>query len=298
MSTVTIFSAPKPFLDPHIKIIQRNAVRSWKNLGTDVEVFLIGDEPGISQTAGELKVRHLPGVEVNQQGTPLVSSIFSLARQASSAELLLYLNADILLLPDTLAIIREVGKLRDEFLLVGRRWDLDISREIDFSSDWAPDIRLRTKDHGLLRTYTAMDYFIFPRHLYQEIPPFAIGRAGWDNWMIFHAMEQNLPVIDLTPTLMIVHQNHDYRHLPNGEAHYDLVESHQNVELAGGISKLYDLLDVNLMYRGGRIQPIRPSLKRFLRWLERIVTPDQPVGLRWSVTRIVRRTRRIFFKNR
>jgi hypothetical protein len=298
MSTVTIFTAPKPFLDPHIKIIQQNAIRSWKELGDEIEVFLIGDEPGIKQAASDLNVRHIPGVEVNQQGTPLVSSIFSLARQASSGELLLYLNADILLLPDTLVVIREVCQLNQEFLLVGRRWDLDITREIDFSSEWASEIRARIKDQGKLRTYTAIDYFIFPRQQYQEILPFAIGRAGWDNWMIFHGMKQNLPVIDLTPSLMVVHQNHDYRHLPDGVVHYDLAESQQNVELGGGMRNLYDLLDVSLVYQGGRIRPKAPSLERFLRRLERIVIPDQQVGWRWSLTRILRKTRRRIFSTR
>jgi len=51
MSNITIFTAPKPFSDPHINIIQRNAVRSWKMLGPDAEVLLIGDENGIKEEA-------------------------------------------------------------------------------------------------------------------------------------------------------------------------------------------------------------------------------------------------------
>ena len=40
MSFLTIFSAPKKFTDPHIDIIQRNAIQSWQHLGPDVEVIL------------------------------------------------------------------------------------------------------------------------------------------------------------------------------------------------------------------------------------------------------------------
>ena len=43
MTLLTIFTAPKPFTDPHIDLIQRNALRSWLAL-EDVEVFVVGDE--------------------------------------------------------------------------------------------------------------------------------------------------------------------------------------------------------------------------------------------------------------
>ncbi len=46
---ITLFTAPKPFVNPHIKIIQNNAIRSWKELGPDVSIVLIGDEEGIEQ---------------------------------------------------------------------------------------------------------------------------------------------------------------------------------------------------------------------------------------------------------
>ncbi len=133
MSNITIFTAPKAFSDPHINIIQRNAVRSWKMLGPDAEILLIGDESGIKEEARHLGVGHIPDVEVNSLGTPLVSSIFSLARHASTSDHLIYLNADIILLPDTLKIIQQINQGNEDFLIVGRRWDLDLNSEIAFN---------------------------------------------------------------------------------------------------------------------------------------------------------------------
>ena len=292
MSNITIFSAPKAFSDPHINIIQRNAIQSWKDLGPRAEVLLIGDEEGMKETAAELGVRQLPEVVRNDMGTPLVSSIFSLAREAAAHEILIYLNADILLLPECLEVIDLILRQREEFLLVGRRLDLDVKQEIDFSSDWLSDIERQLSQNGRLRAVTAMDYFIFPRHLFLEIPPFAIGRAGWDNWMIYYAVQQPWPVIDVTPSHRIVHQNHDYRHLPNGVIHYDLEESHQNVKLAGGMRTLYDLLDVALTFQDGRIQKKRLTIPRVLRKMERIVMPVEQTGWRWQLTRLLRKTRR------
>ena len=42
MSLLTLFSAPKPFTDPHIALIQYNAIQSWTLL-PDVEIILLGD---------------------------------------------------------------------------------------------------------------------------------------------------------------------------------------------------------------------------------------------------------------
>jgi len=292
MNRITIFTTPKSFSDSHINIIQRNAIRSWKALGSQVEVILIGEEPGLSETAIDLGVRHIPEVDKNQLGTPLVHSIFKQARESTENEILMYSNADIILFPECLSVIQSIHQQEKEFLLVGRCWDLDITSELDFKGNWTAELDDLRSREGKLRVLTAMDYFVFPRHLFQVIPPFAIGRAGWDNWMIYHAIRQPWPVIDVTPTMIVFHQNHDYNHLPDGKPHYDLEESYQNVALSGGIKTLYDLLDVNLIYRGGKIRKKSFSIPRWLRKLERLVIPETKEGWRWSLTRILRKCRR------
>jgi hypothetical protein len=297
MTKVTVFSAPKPFSKPHIKTIQRNAVRSWLALGPEVEVLLIGDEPGIREAALDIGVRQISDVTCNAQGTPLVSSIFELARENSSSDVMIYLNADIILLPECLEVIDSVCAQCKEFLLVGRRWDLDINEALDFERNWIEELNVRLEREGVFRKNTAMDYFIFPRNLLQHIPPFVVGRAGWDNWMIFYGMHQPWPVIDITPSNRIIHQNHDYSHLPNGQIHYDLEESRQNVSLAGGMRSIYDLLDVNLVFRNGRIHNKKPSLRRLLRRLERFVMPERQVGWRWQLTRMFRKIGRRIDRN-
>ncbi len=109
MPLLTVFSAPKPFTDPHIDTIQRNAILTWKHLGQEVEVFLVGDEPGMKEAAVECCVPVLNGVLRNPSGTPLVSSIFELARKASESRFMVYVNGDILLLPDIIAATRDVA---------------------------------------------------------------------------------------------------------------------------------------------------------------------------------------------
>jgi len=45
----TIFSIPKPFVDPHISIIQENAIKSWLNVSSDIEVMLCGSDSGVKE---------------------------------------------------------------------------------------------------------------------------------------------------------------------------------------------------------------------------------------------------------
>lgn len=294
MTFLTIFTAPKPFTNPHIATIQRNAIQSWLHLGAEVDVILVGEEEGLAETAKEFNVRHLPDVARNDQGTPLVSSIFDLARQASESPLLAYLNADILVLPDFVQVARQVVGQAERFLVVGQRWDLQVENEIDFSPGWETRLGADLEARGRLHPPAGSDYFIFPRQLFSEMPPFAIGRAGWDNWMIYRARERGWPVVDATPTLRIIHQDHDYSHLPGGKPHYDLAESNHNLELAGGPLHMYYVLDTDRQLWGGKIRTPRPSMLRSLRKAELWLTPKDGCrqGTRWGLARKLRRWRR------
>ncbi len=291
---LTIFTAPKPFVDPHIATIQRNALQSWRHLGDGVEVLLVGDEPGMAELAAEYGLRQLKKVACSQGGTPLVSSIFSLARAASASPLLAYVNADILLLPDFVQAARKVADLEKRFLVIGQRWDLDVGRLLDFSSGWEARLREEVELRGREHMPAGSDYFLFPRHLFTQIPDFAIGRAGWDNWMIFHARQQGWPVIDATQSVLIIHQDHDYAHLPGGRPHYEHPESIVNQDLAGGSANLYMVLDSDRQLVDGRIRRPRLTTLRLLRQVEMSLTPpgSSRRGLRWKLARPFRRMRR------
>lgn len=269
MARLTLFSAPKPFTNPHIRIIQRNAIQSWLRL-PDVQVILVGAEEGLAEVAQEFGVLHLPDVRCNAHGTPLVSSIFALAREAAEAPLLAYVNADIILFDDFIQSAETVAARRKKFLLVGQRWDLDVTAPLDFSDDdWAADLRLRAQRDGQLHPPAGSDYFIFPRDLFHDMPDFAIGRAGWDNWMIYKARRAGWPVVDGTPSVFIVHQNHDYSHLPGGQPHYRQPETFENIRLAGGrAATRFTLADVTHRLEAGRLQPLGFTQERFLRAME------------------------------
>ena len=267
-SWITIFTAPKAFTNPHIALIQCNAIQSWLHLGEQVQVLLVGEEDGLAETAKELGVQQLPGVKRNDQGTPLVSSMFDLARQYSDSPYLACINADVMLLPDFIEVTRQAATQAKEFLVVGQRWDLDVRRELDFTPGWDERLRHELQERGRLHPPSGSDYFVFPRLCFLDMPHFAIGRAGWDNWMFFHARQKGWPVINATQVLPVIHQDHDYSHLPDGQPHYRLPETSQNIRLAGGRRTIFTLLDSDYALSEGNLQKIPLKGKKLLREIE------------------------------
>ena len=269
MSLITLFSAPKPFIDPHIAMIQRNAIRSWTLLH-DVEVLLLGDEAGLSEVARELDVKHISNVRCNAGGTPLISSMFQQARENSNGELLCIINADMILMPDFLEAARRSSLQRDQFVLLSQRWDLDVTQAIEFTEGWQNLLRSMVHGQGALHRPAGSDFFLFPLSCFLDIPDFAIGRAGWDNWMIYKARKEKWAVIDCTPSVMIVHQNHDYSHLPGGKPHYEHPDTNENIRLAGGEANIrYTILDAtHQLAPSGKLVRPKMSYLRFMRGVE------------------------------
>jgi hypothetical protein len=268
MPLLTIFSAPKPFTDPHIAMIQRNAIRSWTLL-PDAEVILFGKETGLAEAAKEFGVKHLPDVVRNDSGVPLISSMYQLARENANSNLLCIINADVILLPDFVEAAKQAVKIKDKFVLLSQRWDYDIKTPIDFTEGWVNLLRSSVLDQDNLHRPAGSDFFLFPKSCYTDIPDFTIGRAGWDNWMIYKACRQKWPVIDCTPSVMVVHQNHDYSHLPNGRSHYDHPDTNENIRLAGGHAAIrYTILDSTHLLVDGKLARPKLTSLRFTRRVE------------------------------
>ena len=268
MPLITLFSAPKPFADPHIAMIQRNAIRSWTLL-PDVEVILLGEETGLAEAAKELGVKHIPSVARNETGVPLISSMFQLARENSNSDLLCIINADMILMPDFAEAVKQVKGQKSKFVLLSQRWDYDITRPIEFTHNWQDVLRSSVLGQNNLHRPAGSDFFLFPKSCYTDIPDFTIGRAGWDNWMIYKARKENWAVIDCTPSIMIVHQNHDYSHLPDGKPHYEHPETNENIRLAGGQANIrYTILDSTHQLVDGKLSRPKITSLRFMRKIE------------------------------
>ena len=238
---LSIFTIPKPFRG-HSGVIQTNAIRSWLSLRPACEVILFGDDEGTAEVVAQLGIQHIPHVERNEYGTPLLDSVFSIAQDTASHQLMCYVNADIILMSDFLPAVQRVHKY--PFLIVGQRWDVELKEPVNFDGEqWEPWLRSHVANYGKLHPRTGIDYFVFPRGLYDYIPPFAIGRGGWDNWLIYRARSLKVPVIDATKAITAIHQNHDYSHIPGGETTvWKGPERKRNRELTGRGERAFNLV--------------------------------------------------------
>ena len=265
---LTIFTVPKPF-DGHIGTIQRNAIQSWLRLRPACQVLLCGDEAGTAETAAALGADRIPGVDRNEFGTPLLSSVFAAAEARAAHGLLCYVNADILLLSDFAEAAGRVAQSKRRFLMVGQRWDLDVTEPLAFDAkDWERVLRARVERMGALHPPSGSDYFVYPRDALGALPPFAVGRPGWDNWMIYHARGRKMPVVDATESTLVIHQNHAYGHVKQGTgAAWEGPEGDRNLDLIGGEERIFTLADAtHRLTRGGLRRALTPAhLKRRLR---------------------------------
>lgn len=234
-SGLTIFTTTKPF-QGHSGLIQRNAIQSWLSVQPKPEVFLLGNEEGVEEISRELELRYIPNIDRNEYGTPTISGLFNTAQTLASNNVLIYTNADIIFLSDLIPAIEKVAAQFKEFLIVGQRRNFDIPGLINFTNpQWESGLQKLVLKQGELHADCAIDYFIFTKNFWSEIPPFAVGRAGWDIAMVYRALAAGKPVIDATSAILAVHQNHNYGHLSGGQRQaWKGVEAQRNHVLAGG----------------------------------------------------------------
>ncbi len=263
---ITIFAIPKPF-QGHIDTIQRNAIRSWLLLHSKCEVILLGNDEGTSDIAAEFGIRHIPDIARNEFGTPFLNSIFEVAQAAASNDIMAYVNADIILMSDFMDAVKRMPK--SSFLMTGQRWELDLKEQLVFSDDnWEESLKALVGKKGRLQGRGALDFFVFYKGFWPDIPPFAVGRTLWDHWLIYYARSIRVPVIDVTEVVTAVHQNHEYNHNPNG---VDFIwkgpEAKRNLELAGEGSK-FGLDDSTLRLTPQGFKKPVLSANRFYRYIE------------------------------
>jgi hypothetical protein len=235
---LTILTIPKPFVG-HIGAIQRNALESWKGLRDDVQIVLIGDEPGVADVAHEVGVQHVGGIERSAHGTPRLDSAFTLAENVARFPLWLLINADIVLLEDFLPAVDRATKAFEEFVMIGECRDLTVPGRVRVRDATVSEhLRRRALEEGRLRGNSALDYFVFPRGLFDPVPPFLIGRACFDNWLVWRARSRGHAVLDATPGVVAIHQSHKYTHVAGGKmgAYYG-DEALHNMRLAGVVRK-------------------------------------------------------------
>lgn len=259
---ITIFSIPRPFKGI-FNDLQRNAIKSWVVLKPSCQIILFEDEEGTTKkVAEEFGLGYISDAERNEFGSLLLDSVYSKALEKSENEILAQVTSDIILKEDFIKSIKKVEKEFEGriFYMAGRRWDVDMKEKIDFQNEkWEEDIDKSVKDRGELHGLAGMDYRVFPKNSQLDVIPLIVGRPGDDSWLVYRAKSKGIPVIDATPAVKAIHQNHGQ---PFKKQNYFMTETKRNIKLAGGYINMMTLREADWILTENGFK--RPSFPRII----------------------------------
>ena len=242
---ITFLTTAKSFMG-EARQRQLNALKSWKAVCPDVQILLFGTGDGYAGIVAELDLEWFPDVACGPSGCPRIDTMFAIAEQHARHAVKAYVNCDIMLGPDLADALRRVG--RECFLLTCQRLDVDWSGAVDFndpSCDWF-SIVSKAHEDGVLMAPSGIDMFLYRGDFWGELPELVVGRGGYDNYLMFYCRLRNIPVIDGTEMVTIIHQNHDYGHLAGGRKEvFQGREASENICRAGGLRCLFTIRDAD-----------------------------------------------------
>ena len=147
-----------------------------------------------------------PGADIVEFEGPLITfrEMVAAVEHDSDAELMMYANADILFDRQQSEVLYQnlaelcPAVLDGEFLLTGQRVDI--------------------LEDGTRRLHrpSGMDYFVFRRGMFRDLPYVVMGRAYCDNALLAYCLRRGVPVVDASFALRVEHQFHDYGHIAGG----------------------------------------------------------------------------------
>ena len=251
---ITIFSTPKDFFGEY-EIIQKNAISSWRAISKDIEIIIMGDSKGAKEVADSINAIYIANIPSSDHGTPTIPGLFETANRNGSNNIYCFLNSDIILAPDFITAIKGINLKMNKFLAVGHRFNIDVISAIDFSNQSESELFFRKAQiEAVKESSSAIDIFCFTKGVYKNIPKFTVGRDGFDNWLLWKARRNLVPVIDITTTTKIFHQNHSYN-FKGFKKHSDVQNSQEtkdNQILLG--SNALNLKDANWVFDSNRVQ--------------------------------------------
>ena len=193
---------------PWKRTIHNNTFRNWALLQPDVTPLLYysrGDT--LRQMALRNGWRVLKVPKTNSKGTPVLKTMFTETEKQFSSHFYAYANADILFdegLIKTLKLLIRLLNSTRQVMITGRR----VNVPVNMSVTSLRDVSMLRRNHKLFGD-NAQDFFISFRNGYDwsSIPDFVVGRVGYDNWLVVHAIVKRMVVIDVTETVIAIHQS-------------------------------------------------------------------------------------------
>ena len=224
--------------------MQISAFRSWRRIFPKARVLLFGDGDTWESFARDEGLELAGPLPLGAEEGEVIQFLFEKVSVLAGDEIAMYLNSDILLDSSAPAAIASLESLPAPWLASARRCCLGewVGPALEKEEDWQ-EFYERVRKEGVFGEACAMDMFLFRKLSFQMMPPFLIGHRGWDNWMIYHARSQNIPVIDISAGMRVIHCDHDYSYAKGNSApsRRDGPLEEANLQMLGGEERLFHL---------------------------------------------------------
>jgi hypothetical protein len=216
---------------------------------------------------------------------------------ASETRCYCFINADIILTSSIMQAIPVLTASFDRFLLGASPWNMDLTEELTFATGWEDALERRARAESTLRPHETSDIFLYPRGFLADAPGVVIGRCFVDNGLMWFARKTGAALIDGTPGILTVHQNHHYGHLgEHASSPAASAGALWNLQVMGGRRHLYTWRNATHHYTKEGLQPYWAG--RFCHWASHAESSDQATralsALIWTpLARITRPIRRL-----
>ena len=212
-----LFDPPESPDDPESMLdfmMQRLACASWTRISTDVKIRIWMDTAEGCRRASvypeflSAKCSSIPNRSLDN-GKPYLDSFWLAARAEYPEHVLIWLNSDIIVTPESFIRIDAAISTFPEATVISRRTDFNISRSFTVN-DVFRDLNRVIDDatmNGALHDETGIDMFAFRAEspVIDNIPPFVIGAYRWDNWLVFWSLREKLTVVDISKYGIMLH---------------------------------------------------------------------------------------------
>lgn len=222
-SLVTLFTSFDVRLEN--QFVYSNMVKNWASLGSGIKPVLYSNGEVENSMLGSSKWEVHP-VPFMRCGSPVLRNLFQKTMSLYNSTLYGYANADILFndaLSKTLAeVVKSDLFKKGPILITGRRLEFNMSAagvaHIDSFKLVEKLAKKTTLSHGM-----AGDILITNKlFLWNHVPDLAIGREIIDNWLIWYARAIGAKVIDITGTVIALHQTTKSRKKKYSNCNIDL----------------------------------------------------------------------------
>ena len=171
----TMFTIPREWIEP-FKTRQHNAVGSWMQFDVIPRGIFHCDDKGTKEAAERYGFQYCPDTKRNKWNTPRIDDVFLRSQELATTQIVSYCNTDVILFGSFVKALERCMKRFDNFLMIGRRWDVNFTDRLDFSNPkWEHDLFHKVQGEGKQHSQGALDYFAFRVGAYTSIPPFAVG---------------------------------------------------------------------------------------------------------------------------